>query len=86
MTTRPRLQELLRRTHRIQTATKTNLMIRVGIPHDRYTVAFHADTCQMWVLDTTDYDQPRGPYLSSRQAWQIANELNLSATRTAGDQ
>ena len=61
-------------------------MIRVGIPHDRYTVAFHTDTCQMWVLDTTDHDRPRGPYLSSRQAWQIANELNLSATRTAGDE
>ena len=56
-------------------------MIRVGIPHDRYTVAFHADTCQMWVLDTTDHDRPHRPYLSSRQAWQIANELNLSSHR-----
>ena len=55
-----------------------DLMIRVGIPHDRYTVAFHADSCQMWVLDTTDHDRPRGPYLSSRQAWQIANDLNTT--------
>ena len=53
-------------------------MIRVGIPHDRYTVAFHTDTCQMWILDTTRPDQPRGPYLSSRQAWQIANDLNTN--------
>jgi hypothetical protein len=54
-------------------------MIRVGIPHDRYTVAFHADTSQMWVLDTTGHDQACGPYLSSRQAWQIANDLNATS-------
>jgi hypothetical protein len=57
-------------------------MIRVGIPHDRYTVAFPADTCQMWVLDTTGSDEVRGPYLSSRQAWQIANDLNTTTTTT----
>ena len=53
-------------------------MIRVGIPHDRYTVAFHTDTAQMWVIDTTDHDRPQGPFLSSRQAWQIAEELNTA--------
>jgi hypothetical protein len=57
-------------------------MIRVGIPHDRYTVAFHADTGQMWVLDPADQEPPRGPYLSSRQAWQIANDLNVTTTGT----
>jgi len=51
-------------------------LIAVGIPHDRYTVAFHLDTCQMWVIDTTGNDTDRGPYLSSRQAWTIANDLN----------
>jgi hypothetical protein len=55
-------------------------MILVGIPHDRYTMAFRADTCQMWVLDTTNEKPPRGPYLSSRQAWQIANDLNTTTT------
>jgi hypothetical protein len=54
-------------------------MIWVGIPHDRYTVAFNADTCQMWVLDTTDHDRPHGPYLSSRQACQIAEDLNTTS-------
>jgi hypothetical protein len=51
-------------------------IIAIGIPHDRYTVAFHLDTCQMWVLDTGGRDADRGPYLSSRQAWMVANELN----------
>lgn len=46
------------------------------IPHDRYTVAFHLNAFQMWVLDTTRRDQPRGPYPSSRQAWAVANDLN----------
>jgi hypothetical protein len=53
-------------------------MIQVGIPHDRYTVAFHADTCHMRVLDTPGTDELRRPYLSSRQAWQIANDLNTA--------
>jgi hypothetical protein len=53
-------------------------MIRVGVPHDRYTVAFHVDSCQLWVIDATGHDQPGGPYLSSRQAWQIANDLNTT--------
>ena len=61
-------------------------MIRVGIPHDRYTVAFHLDTCQLWVLDTDNEDQPRGPYPSSRQAWQIANDLNTVPTNTTTEQ
>jgi hypothetical protein len=56
-------------------------MIRVGIPHDRYTVAFHADSCQMWVLDTAGSEPARGPYPSSRQAWQIANDLNTTTTK-----
>ena len=55
-------------------------MIRVGIPHDRYTVAFHVDTGQMWVLDTEHTERPHGPYLSSRQAWQIASDLNTATT------
>ena len=55
--------------------------IAVGIPHDRYTVAFHLDTCQMWVLDTAGRDTAHGPYLSSRQAWMIANELNITCAR-----
>jgi hypothetical protein len=64
------------RPHRTRktTAGAEDLMIRVGVPHDRYTVAFHVDSCQMRVIDTDG--QPRGPYLSSRQAWQIANDLN----------
>jgi hypothetical protein len=42
--------------HREATAGVDELMIRVGIPHDRYTVAFHAESCQMWVLDTAGHD------------------------------
>ena len=53
-------------------------VIAVGIPHDRYAVALHLDTCQMWVLDTGGRAADRGPYLSSRQAWMVANELNFS--------
>jgi hypothetical protein len=72
------------RSHPRRTTAATDLshdlMIRVGIPHDRYTVAFHLETCQMWVLDTTGRDKPCGPYLSSRQAWVAANELNSRAT------
>jgi hypothetical protein len=41
-------------------ARATDLMIQIGIPHDRYTVAFHADTCQIWILDTACNDEPRG--------------------------
>jgi hypothetical protein len=63
-------------------ARATDLMIQVGIPHDRYTVAFHTDTCQMWVLDTAGHDEPRGPYPSSRQAWAIANDLNTTTNTT----
>ena len=79
MTPPPRLRGLhglRQRAHRA--ASDTALMIRVGIPHDRYTVAFHTDTAQMWVIDTTDHDRPQGPFLSSRQAWQIAEELNTA--------
>ena len=79
MTTRPRLQGLLRRAHLTHTPTNNDLMIRVGIPHDRYTVAFHSNSGQVWVLDTTDHDLPRGPYLSTRQAWQIAEDLNTAS-------
>ena len=61
-------------------------MIRVGIPHDRYTVAFHTDTCQMWVIDTTDHERLHGPYLSSRQAWHVANELNLTTSTDSSDE
>jgi hypothetical protein len=57
-------------------------MVKIGIPHDRYTVAFHIDTCQLWVLDTDGHDQPRGPYLSSRQAWVVANDLNRPDSAT----
>ena len=52
--------------------------IAVGIPHDRYTVAFHLDTCQISVIDTDGRDDDRGPYPSSRQAWMIANDLNTA--------
>ena len=39
------------------------------------------DTCQMWVLDTAGSDTAHGPYPSSRQAWMIANELNITCAR-----
>ncbi len=51
-------------------------LCEVAIAHDRYTVAFHVTTCQMWVIDSTGRDQPRGPFLASRQAWAEALDLN----------
>lgn len=75
---RPHLRRRVRKTR-----AGVDLMIRVGIPHDRYTVAFHADSCQMWVIDTTGPENPRGPYPSSRQAWQIANDLDTSPDQHA---
>lgn len=51
-------------------------LCEVAIAHDRYTVAFHVTSCQMWVIDSTGHDQPRGPFLASRQAWAEALELN----------
>jgi hypothetical protein len=57
----------------------TEGLCEVAIAHDRYTVAFHVTSCQMWVIDSTGHDQPRGPFLASRQAWAEALDLN---TRT----
>ncbi len=51
-------------------------LCEVAIAHDRYTVAFHVTSCQMWVIDSTGRDQPRGPFLASRQAWAEALDLN----------
>lgn len=51
-------------------------LCEVAIAHDRYTVAFHVTRCQLWVIDSTGQDQPRGPFLASRQAWAEALDLN----------
>ena len=48
----------------------------MAIAHDRYTVAFQVTSCQMWVIDSTGRDRPRGPFLASRQAWAEALDLN----------
>jgi hypothetical protein len=60
--------------------TDDSTTIAVGVPHGRYTVAFHLESGQMSVLDTTGRDPARGPFLSSRQAWMVANELNTGNT------
>jgi hypothetical protein len=68
-----------------QAADLAEVLVAVGIPHDRYTIAIHLDSHQIWVIDTADSNRPRGPYLSSRQAWAIANDLkatNLTTTTT----
>ena len=60
-------------------------LCQMAIAHDRYTVAFHVTTCQMWVIDSTGQDQPRGPFLASRSAWAEAldlNHANIVNTRT----
>ncbi len=75
------LNRLRNRHHHDHAGPDDGQTIAVGIPHDRYTVAFHLDTCQMWVLDTAGGDAARGPYPSSRQAWMIANELNITCAR-----
>jgi hypothetical protein len=54
----------------------SEVLCELAIAHDRYTVAFHVTTCQMWVIDSTGQDKPRGPFLASRQAWAEALELN----------
>ena len=51
-------------------------LCEVAIAHNRYTVAFHVTSCQMWVIDSTGRDAPRGPFLASRQAWAEALDLN----------
>ena len=51
-------------------------LCELAIAHDRYTVAFHVTSCQMWVIDSTGQDHPRGPFLASRQAWTEAHLLN----------
>jgi hypothetical protein len=56
-------------------------LCEVAIAHDRYTVSFHVTTCQMWVIDSTGRDQPRGPFLASRQAWAEALDLNTRTER-----
>ncbi len=57
-------------------------LCQLAIAHDRYTVSFHVTTCQMWVIDSTGQDKPRGPFLASRQAWAEAHELNQTNTLT----
>lgn len=69
------------RGHRRNTHNKTPDLMSQGlcelaIAHDRYTVAFHVTSGQMWVIDSTGQDQPRGPFLASRQAWAEALDLN----------
>ena len=61
-------------------------LCEVAIAHDRYTVSFHVTTCQMWVIDSTGRDQPRGPFLASRQAWAEALDLNAHSGSAAGGQ
>jgi hypothetical protein len=78
------------RTHRKTTQLTTDLerdlsregLCEVAIAHDRYTVAFHVTSCQIWVVDGTGHDAPRGPFLACRQAWAEALDLNA---RTAQD-
>ncbi len=57
-------------------------LCELAIAHDRYTVSFHVTTCQMWVIDTTGRDAPRGPFLATRTAWAEALELNHANTLT----
>jgi hypothetical protein len=56
-------------------------LCEVAIAHDRYTVALHVTSRQMWVIDSTGQDPPRGPFLASRQAWAEALDLNTHAAR-----
>jgi hypothetical protein len=69
------------RTHRKTTQNQTpelsaEGLCEVAIAHGRYTVSFDVTTCRMWVIDSTGRDQPRGPFLASRQAWAEALDLN----------
>ncbi len=57
-------------------------LCQLAIAHDRYTVSFHVTTCQMWVIDSTGQDAPRGPFLASRTAWAEALDLNHANTPT----
>lgn len=62
----------------------TDATCELAVPHDRYSVAFQVTTCQMWVVDSTGRDQPRGPFLSCRHAWELAINLNFdNKTRTS---
>jgi hypothetical protein len=72
----------LRHHDRNNKTRMAEVLVAVGIPHDRYTIAVHLDSHQVWVIDTANRDQPRGPYLSSRQAWAIANDLNTTNPTT----
>jgi hypothetical protein len=63
----------------------SEVLCEVAIAHDRYTVAFHVTTCQMWVIDGTGRDKPRGPFLASRQAWVEALDLNAHNAQAATD-
>jgi hypothetical protein len=74
-----------RRPDSDNTTRIAELLVRVAIPHGRYTIAVHLDSLQVWVIDTSGRDRPRGPYPSSRQAWAIANDLNSNdPTPTTG--
>jgi hypothetical protein len=58
-------------------------MIRVGIPHDRYAVAVHVETCQMWVLDIERHEAllNRAVVKGHRHRSVAADRLKLGAVR-----
>ena len=80
MKTHPNSQQATNPTTDLTTSPTSEVLCQMAIAHDRYTVAFHVTTCQMWVIDSTGRDKPRGPFLASRLAWAEALELNHANT------